>query len=181
MRKIESSPHQKLYVEYGFSLPENPEDSVPIELADMAGDNVDAARESGLTENMSISALGPTWNLGWNSSLKFLCYLSMILHTIQYFWVSFSPITTVQQFPSKLACAYILSLKLEQHWKNVYDLDLENDAKAMSATRKVMEKIRNQILNSLKDLGSMHELTESAEAAVNLMRTHLDLLEKARS
>lgn len=85
VRKIESSPHQKLYVEYGFSLPENPEDSVPIELADMAGDNVDAARESGLTENMSISALGPTWNLGWNSSLKFLCYLSMILHTIQYF------------------------------------------------------------------------------------------------
>ena len=63
----------------------------------------------------------------------------------------------------------------------MYDLDLENDAKAMSATRKVMEKIRNQILNSLKDLGSMHELTESAEAAVNLMRTHLDLLEKARS
>ena len=85
VRRIESSPHQKLYVEYGFSLPENPEDSVPIELADMAGDNVDAARESGLTENMSISALGPTWNLGWNSSLKFLCYLSMILHTIQYF------------------------------------------------------------------------------------------------
>ena len=72
-------------MEYGFSLAENPEDSVPVELADMAGDNVDAARESGLTENMSISALGPTWNLGWNSSLKFLCYLSMILHTIQYF------------------------------------------------------------------------------------------------
>ena len=60
-------------------------------------------------------------------------------------------------------------------------MDLENDAKAMSATRKVMEKIRNQILNSLKEFGSMHELTQSAEAAVNLMRTHLDLLEKARS
>ena len=108
----------------------------------------------------------------------------MILHTIsliQYFCVSFSLITTVQQFPPKLACSYILSLKPEQHWTNVYDLDLENDAKAMSAIRKVIEKIRNQILNSLKDLGSMHELTESAEAAVNLMRTHLDLLEKARS
>ena len=85
VRKIESSPHQKLYVEYGFSLPENPEDSVPIELADMAGDNVDAARESGLTENMSISALGPTWNLGWNSSLKFLCYLSTYNFPYQIF------------------------------------------------------------------------------------------------
>ena len=63
----------------------------------------------------------------------------------------------------------------------MYDLDLENDAKAMSATRKVMEKIRNQILNSLKEFKLMHELTQSAEAAVNLMRTHLDLLEKARS
>ena len=89
----------------------------------------------------------------------------------------------MQQFQSKLACAYILSLKPEQmrDWKNVYDLDLENDARAMSATRKVMEKIRDQILKSLKEFESMHELTESAEAAVNLMRTHLDLLEKARS
>ena len=69
--EIESSPQQKLYVEYGFSLAENPEDSVPVELADMAGDNVEAARESGLAENMSISALGPTWNLGWNSCFKF--------------------------------------------------------------------------------------------------------------
>ena len=113
--------------------------------------------------------------------LNFSATYPHTISRIKYFCVSFSLITTVQQFPPKLACAYILSLKPEQHWTNVYDLDLENDAKAMSATRKVMEKIRNQILNSLKDLGSMHELTESAEAAVNLMRTHLDLLEKARS
>ena len=70
VRKIESSPQQKLYVEYGFSLAENPEDSVPVELADVAGENVEAARESGLAENMSISALGPTWNLEWNSLLN---------------------------------------------------------------------------------------------------------------
>ena len=70
VRKIESSSQQKLYVEYGFSLAENPEDSVPVELADMAGENVEAARESGLAVNMSISALGPTWNLGWNSLLN---------------------------------------------------------------------------------------------------------------
>ena len=67
VKNIESSPQQKLYVEYGFSLPDNQEDSVPVEFADMVGDNLDAARESGLTENMSISVLGPTWNLGWNS------------------------------------------------------------------------------------------------------------------
>ena len=88
----------------------------------------------------------------------------------------------MQQFQPKLACACILSMNKEQlrDWKSVYDLDLENDARAMSVTREVMEKIRDQILNSLKEFGSMHGLTESAEAAVNLMRTHLDLLDKAR-
>ena len=88
-------------MEYGFSLPVNPEDSVPIELADMAGDNVEAARESGLTENMSISALGPTWNLGWNSSLKFLCYLSMILQ----FYIQFS-VSNISVFPFHLLQRY---------------------------------------------------------------------------
>ena len=66
-------------MEYGFSLAENQEDSVPVELADMAGDNVDAARASGLAENMSISALGPTWNLGWNS-----CFLKLDLISVHF-------------------------------------------------------------------------------------------------
>ena len=64
-------------------------------------------------------------------------------------------------------------------WKSVYELELENDARVESATRKVMEKIREGILDSLKEFGSMGELTESGEAAVNLMRIHLNLLDKA--
>ena len=66
---------QKLFVEYGFSLPENPEDSVPVEVGDIAGDNMEAAHESGLTENMSIAASGPTWNLGWNLRFILVKYL----------------------------------------------------------------------------------------------------------
>ena len=84
-------------------------------------------------------------------------------------------------FQSKLACAYILSLEPEQlgEWRRVYDLELENDARVESATRKVMDIIREEILDSLKEFGSMGELTESGEAAVNLMRIHLSLLDKA--
>ena len=70
MVRFESLP-QKLFNEYGFSLPENPEDTVPVELGDMAGGNMEAAHQSGLAENMSITASGPTWNLGWNFVFNF--------------------------------------------------------------------------------------------------------------
>ena len=61
----------------------------------------------------------------------------------------------------------------------MYECDLENDARVESATRKVIHKMREDILDSLKELGSMDELTASGEAAVNLMRIHLSLLDKA--
>ena len=84
-------------------------------------------------------------------------------------------------FQSKLACAYILSLEPEQKgdWKSVYDLDLENDARVINVTRTLMEKIREEILDSQKKFGSLDELTESGEAVVNIMTAHLSLLDKA--
>ena len=42
-----------------------------------------------------------------------------------------------------------------------------------------MKKIREEILDSQKKFGSLDELTESGEAAVNLMTAHLSLLDKA--
>ena len=61
----------------------------------------------------------------------------------------------------------------------MYDLELENDARVESATRKVIHKMREDILDSLKEFRSIDELTESGEAAVNLMGIHLNLLDKA--
>ena len=61
----------------------------------------------------------------------------------------------------------------------MYDFDLEDDARVNGAVRKVMEKMRKDISHSIKVFGSMDELTESGEAAVNLMKTHLNLLDMA--
>ena len=44
---------------------------MPVELGDIAVDNLEAAYKSGLAENMSISASGPTWNLVGNCCFIF--------------------------------------------------------------------------------------------------------------
>ena len=61
----------------------------------------------------------------------------------------------------------------------MYEFDLENDARVESATRKVMDKMREDISESVREFESMDELTDSGEAAVVLMRTHLRLLDGA--
>ena len=61
----------------------------------------------------------------------------------------------------------------------MYDLDLDNDARVINVTRTLMEKIREEILDSQKKFGSLDELTESGEAVVNIRTAHLSLLDKA--
>ena len=61
----------------------------------------------------------------------------------------------------------------------MYEFDLENDARVESATRKVMDKMREDISESVREFESMDELTDSGEAAVGLMKTHLRLLDCA--
>ena len=151
---INYGPHDnlKLYLEYGFVLPENPHDFVPIDVDVLiratgiqigAEDKITLERSLG---KMNISSMGPSWS-------------------------ALGALYAMQQSPTKL-----------DDWteKLLFNIDLESSVSSR-LTDKLLEFMYKSLMDSITALSNINSggLSESGQIGVTLLKYHLDILETA--
>ncbi len=148
---INYGPHDnlRLCLEYGFAMPNNSMDSVPIRLSDFRRvgigheDNVATARKSGLADKMTLSKSGPSWNF------KAVAYI-------------------LQMAPNRLP-----------DWREVFEVDLDSDAAVAAWIEKVLQDREEGVSSAQKKLRGMDSLSESANVLLDLIEMHLTLITSA--
>ncbi len=149
---INYGPHDnvRLALEYGFAVPGNPHDSVPLTLQELSGRTkappaaaaLDVVERAGLAEKMGVTSAGLSW--------------------------------------SALACLHVLLLEDGQlsKWHEVYGCEDLEDGHSSLARAVIADKL-SELDRSLTELNDLPSRSDSGRVALDLMAIHVETLEAA--
>lgn len=154
---INYGPHGnvKLFVEYGFVIPNNPQDCIPITLEELQAhlnlgyhlnqdQRMELLNQNGFHHNMSIHREGCTWNI--------------------------------------FACLQILTLEsgqLHQWEQYVLETDLESDSDLLDKLKQLLVGLEAEIKHCRSELHHAKNVTSSESVLRSLLDEHLEVIKES--